>query len=95
MARVTDEWGPGIRDQCHCLASFEALQQVFLPLDLAMLMEGDERRLNSIVAQQTQAMPRVLGGDDIYHRQYFQCSRAHIAQVSYGGCDDVQRALFD
>src|SRR5690606_37931079 len=45
---------------------------------------------NPVVFQQNAGLTRVFAGDQIHHLQRFHRAVAHIAQVSYWGCDQVE-----
>ena len=65
VAGIGDERRAGVADQRHRLALGERRQQLRPLPRRVVLVIGDERRLDAVVAQQHRRHPRVLAGDEV------------------------------
>jgi hypothetical protein len=90
VAGIGDERRAGIADQRHCLALGESGKQLRPLLFRIVIVIGDERRDDAVVAQEHGGDPGILAGDQIGSGQRCQSANRNIAEIADGRGDDME-----
>ena len=90
IARIRNQWCPGVRDQRHDFAVFEAFHKTGSRTFGIMLVIGDERASDSVNGQESGRHTCILAGNDVGSGQDIEGAERYVAGVADRRRDYIQ-----
>ena len=88
---IGDAGHAGVGDERDLGSAFEVDDQFGGLGHLVVLVIADQSRLDAVMAEQLQGLPRVFAGDQVNFFEHAQGAQGDVFEIADGGGDQIER----